>query len=94
MYTALKERPVSGTTATVCTIEEQNNMLEMVVINNYSKLHNFEFTSNGLRVWKAFNIGPGKLVSLKNIVTFPQGATKLKEDVPSFATSVHKFESK
>ncbi len=30
MYTALKERPVSGTTATVCTIEEQNNALEML----------------------------------------------------------------
>ena len=33
-------------------------------------------------------------MSLKNIVTCPQGATELKEDVPSFPTSVRKFGSK
>jgi hypothetical protein len=94
MHTALKERPVSGTTATVCTIEEKNNMLEIDAITNYSKLHNFELTSNELRVWKAFNIGQGKLVSLEKVVRCPDGATKLREEVPSFPTSERKFGSK
>lgn len=94
MYTALKERPVNGTTATVCTIAEENNTLEIDPINNYSKLHNFEFTTNGLRVWKAFNIGPGKLLPVESIVTHPQGATELKEEVESFPTNARKLESK
>ena len=36
MHTALKERPVSGTTTSVCTIEEQNKTLDMNKINDYS----------------------------------------------------------
>jgi hypothetical protein len=94
MHTALKERPVHGTTATVCTIEEQNNTLEISAISDYSKLHNFEFTTNGLRVWKAFKIGPGKLLSLESIVKHPQGDTKLKEEVEAFPTNARKFGSK
>lgn len=94
MHTALKERPVNGTTAAVCTIDEQNKTLEINTINNYSKLHNFKFTANGLRVWRAFSIGPGKLLSLKNIVTCPQGATELKEEVEIFHTNARTFGSK
>ena len=94
MHTALKERPVKGTTATVCAIEEQNKTLEINMIKNYSKLHNFKFTTNGLRVWKAFDIGPGKLLSLKDIVICPQEATELKEEFESFPTNARTFGSK
>ena len=95
MHTALKERPVHGTTATVCTIEQQNNTLEISAISNYSKLHNFEFTTNALmRVWKAFKIGPEKLLSLESIVKHLQGDTKLKEEVEAFPTNARKFGSK
>ena len=62
MYNALKERPVKGTTASVCIVQEQNSTLEINKIANFSNLHNFEFTQEGLRVWRAFNVGPGKFI--------------------------------
>ena len=94
IHTALKERPVSGTTASVCTIEEQNKTLDINKINDYSKLHNFKFTETGLRVWKAFDIGTGKLLSLKDLINFPQAATNLKEEIHAFPTNARKFTSK
>ena len=62
IHTALKERPVRGTTASVCIVQEQNSTLEINKIANLSNLHNFEFTQEGLRVWRAFNVGPGKFI--------------------------------
>ena len=59
IHTALKERPVRGTTASVCIVQEQNSTLEINKIANFSNLHNFEFTQEVLRVWRAFNVGPG-----------------------------------
>ncbi|KXJ15427.1 hypothetical protein AC249_AIPGENE10221 [Exaiptasia diaphana] len=94
MHVALKERPVNGTTATVCTIEEHNQTLEINTINNYSKLHNFKLTTNGIRVWKAFDIGPGKLLSIKDIVKCSQRATGIIEDVKAFPTNARTFGSK
>ncbi|KAJ7392270.1 hypothetical protein OS493_013649, partial [Desmophyllum pertusum] len=41
-------------------------------IPNYSNLHNFEFTQEGLRAWKAFNVGPGKFIPWNDIVICPQ----------------------
>ncbi|RMX49004.1 hypothetical protein pdam_00023502 [Pocillopora damicornis] len=43
-------------------------------------LHNFEFTSRGLRMWKAFKIGAGKLIAWNNIIFCLQEATCLSED--------------
>ena len=48
-----------GTKASVCVVQEQNWTLEINKIANFS---NFEFTQEGLRVWKAFNVGPGKFI--------------------------------
>ena len=84
MHTALKERPVEGTTASVCVIQEQNLSLQIKKIAGYSSFHSFEFTPAGLRVWKAYNVGPGKLMPWNTIVRDPQGATLLKVDVPFF----------
>ena len=61
MQIALAKRPVQGTTAAVFCVNEENKTLKMKKIANYSSLHNFEFTPDGLRVWKAYNIGNGKL---------------------------------
>ena len=58
MCTALEERPVKGTTATVCSIQEQFQTLEINNIPDYSSLHNFEFSEGGSRVWKAFGVRP------------------------------------
>ena len=91
MYTALKERPVKGTTATVCAIQEQCTTLEISKILNYSNLHNFKFTHEGLRVWKAFNIGPGKFIPWNDIVICPQTKTNLLVEIPFFPTTAGRF---
>ena len=57
-------------------------------------MHNFKFTKTGLRVWKAFDIGPGKLLLLKDLINFPQAATNLKEEIYAFPTNSRKFMSK
>ena len=50
MRTALSERPVRGTTACVCSVNENQNTLEVNKTANFSRYHNFEFTLNGIRV--------------------------------------------
>ena len=90
MHTALKERPVKGATATVCTVQEQYTTLEIRKIPNYSNLHNFEFTKEGLRVWRAFNVGPGKFIPWN----CPQRKSDLMEKIPFFLTTARQFTSK
>ena len=91
MYTALKERPVKSTTATVCAIQEQYATLEMSKIPNYSSLHNFKFTREGLHVWKAFNVGHGKFIPWKDIIIYPQTKTNLLYKIPFFPTTARRF---
>ena len=91
MYTALKERPVKGTTATVCAIQEQYATLEISKIPNYSNLHNFKFTHKSLRVWKAFNVGPGKFIPWNDIVICPQTKTILLDEIPFFPNTARRF---
>ena len=50
MCTALSERPVRGTTACVCSVNESQETLEVKKIENFSRYHNFKFESNGIRV--------------------------------------------
>ena len=87
MQIALKERPVRGTKAAVFSLTEENRTLKIKKIPNYSSLHNFEFTPDGLRMWKAYNIGIGKLISWDAIVLCPQQATCLTEEKPFFTIS-------
>lgn len=56
MREALKERPVRGSTAAVCQIDVNNKTLEMKNIDN------FRFEASGVRMWKAFTVGTGKLI--------------------------------
>lgn len=91
MYTALKERPVKSTTATVCAIQEQYATLEMSKIPNYSSLHNFKFMREGLHVWKAFNVGHGKFIPWNDIIIYPQTKTNLLYKIPFFPTTARRF---
>ena len=77
MRTALLERPVRGVTASVCVIDEKKKNLKVNKIDGFSKLHNFTYEEKGLRVWKAYDIGSGKLISLDNIAVNKQDATGL-----------------
>ena len=68
MRTALLERPVRGVTASVCAIDEKKKTLSIQKINGFSKLHNFKYDDKGLRVWRAYWVGPGKLIPLENVI--------------------------
>lgn len=94
MRVALMERPVQGTTAAVCCINEHTTTLQIKKIANCSSLHNFEFTPDGLRMWKAFNIGVGKLIAWDGIILCPQGATSLVEETPFFPTTAREMNRK
>ncbi len=41
--------------------------VEMVKWDGLSKLSNFEFSKDGVRVWKAFNMGPGKFLEWSDL---------------------------
>ena len=91
MQVALDKRPVQGTTAAVFCVSEEKETLKMKKIANYSSLHNFEFTPDGLRVWKAYNIGTGKLISWESIILYHQEATGLVEEKSFFPTSTREM---
>ena len=91
MQIFLDKRPVQGTTAAVFCVNEENKTWKMKKIANYSSLHNFEFTPDGLRVWKAYNIGTGKLISWESIILCPQEVTSLVEEKPFFPTSTREM---
>lgn len=63
MFKALKARPVKGTTAAVCEIEKDPAEFEVTSIKNFSAFHNFAYEKEGLRMSKAYDIGPGKLMT-------------------------------
>ena len=50
MCTALSERPVRGTTACVCLVNETKKTLEVNKVDGFSRYHNFKFKLNGIRV--------------------------------------------
>ena len=62
MHGALKARPVKGCTAAVCEVDRSDQEIKVNRISNFSTFHNFSYEETGLRMWKTFNIGTGKLV--------------------------------
>ena len=61
MYRALQARQVKGTTAVVCEIDSSLS-IKVDRIPNFSAFHNFSYEGDGIRVSKAYEIGPGKLI--------------------------------
>ncbi|KAL9985690.1 hypothetical protein ACROYT_G008123 [Oculina patagonica] len=84
MRTALSERPVRGTTASVCSVNESQKTLEVKMTDHFSRYHNFQFESNGIRIWRAYNVGQGRLIPYQDIIVKPQGPTDLVIDVDFF----------
>lgn len=69
MRKALEERQVRGTTACVGRIDEGKNSLVIKKVDGFSKFHNFQYEGNGVRLWKAYGIGDGKLIRNNCIYT-------------------------
>ena len=51
--------------------------LKVNKIDGFSKLHNFTYDDKGLRVWRAYDIGPGKLIPFGDVVVEQQEVTAL-----------------
>jgi hypothetical protein len=78
MHKALKSRPVKGTTAAVCVINEKSQDLKVKKIKGFSAFHNVRYEDNGLRVWKAFGVGKGRLIQWDSIYLHHQGPTNIE----------------
>ena len=51
--------------------------LKVNKIDGFSKLHNFTYDDKGLGVWRAYDIGPGKLIPFGDVVMEQQEVTAL-----------------
>ena len=80
MRRALLERPVSGTTASVNRIDYSSITIKVKNIDGISTYHNIEFEDTGIRVWKAFGIGEGRLLPFKDILINPQLSTNIQQE--------------
>ena len=84
MRRALSERPVRGRTACVCSVNEPHLTVEVNRTVGFSRYHNFKFDLNGVRVWKMYGVGQGRLIPYEDIIVKPQGPTDLVIDVDFF----------
>ena len=62
----LSSRGIPGVDVTLCKIGAAPKM-QSLKIEVISFLNNFRYESKGIRVWKTYGIGPGKLLSSKNL---------------------------
>ena len=77
MRTALSKRPVRGTIACVCLVNETQKSLEVNKTDGFSKYHNFIFELNGIWVWRADGVGKGIVIPYQDTIVKPQGPTDL-----------------
>ena len=68
---------VKASQAAVVKIQESNQTMKKHKMTGNQALNNFTFESAGLRVWRAYNVGPGKLFTPTQVKRFglPQGPT-------------------
>ena len=91
MHTALKERLIRACTAAVCLVHESKKDLEINKLQQFSAMHDFQYEHRGLRVWKAFQVGRGKLIPWDEIYATHQGATDLIIEEGNFEFAPRKF---
>ena len=84
MHTVLKERPVQGYTASACHLNETKKGIDIRKLQQFSAVHDFSYKQDGLRVWKAFQVGPGKLIPWDEIYIKHEGATDLITEQENF----------
>ena len=94
MRRALRERPVTGTTASVNRVDPLSMTSKIENIDGISMYHNVKFEETGIRVWKAHGIGEGKLIPFTDITIEPQRETNLQQDEDFFSTENRKLRPK
>jgi hypothetical protein len=78
MREALIDHPVKGTTCSVNQIDEAAQSIKVKNIAQFNNFHNFQFEEDGIRMWRAYGIGTGKVLPYSTIVVHPQKATGVK----------------
>ena len=70
---------VKGCYATVCRVQTSAQTMTKHTMAGVQALHNFLYENGGLRVWRAYDVGPGKFYSAVMLARFgtPQGPTEL-----------------
>ena len=69
----------------MCCVNETKKDLEVKKLHQFSAMRSFSYETGGLRVWKAFQVGPGKLISWNDIYVSHQSATDLMIEKGNFA---------
>ena len=80
MKEALKQHPVSGTSASVNVVDKSRESLEVNKLDNFSAFHKFHFESSGIQALKAYHIGLGKIFPYKALYVKHQGPTMLQTE--------------
>ena len=75
---------VKGCQAAVVKVQESSQTMKKHTMSGIQSLNNFSFESGGLRVWRAYDVGPGKLFTPAQVNRFgtPQGPTDLRVEQP------------
>ena len=60
-----------------CVISESDKTAEVNKIDGFSKLHNFCYEDKGVRVWRSYCVGSGKLMSYESLCVKSQWPTNL-----------------
>ena len=70
---------IKGCYAAVCLVQPSAQTMSKHNMAGIQSLHNFSYENGGIRVWRAYNVGPGKFYSAAQLARFgtPQGPTKL-----------------
>lgn len=66
-----------GCRVAVVEIDPSKDLHEANEIPDISLLYNFKFEDSEIRIWKAYNIGEGKLLKYKNLQIQPQDIASL-----------------
>ena len=88
---ALFERPVKGTSTSVCEVDEAKIALEMNELDGFSKLHNVKLEKKGIRVWRSYGIERGREISFDQLELKGQGDTDLIVCEKNFLFIMHVY---
>ena len=71
-----------------CVPRKTKKDLDIKKLQQFSAMHDFSYQQDGLRVWKTYQVDPGKLIQWDEIYIKHRGATDLiteQEKVELFA---------
>jgi len=69
---------IKGCRATVVEVDTTRERNKQNKMPGISVLNNFQYEESGIRVWKAYNIGPGRLIPYSDLIAVPQEETNLR----------------